>query len=397
MIPVLVFAVVLLVGVLLSGLAHRSVLSTAVLFLLAGFLAGPGMMDLVTAGPRHQIVVSFAELALFVVLFTDGMRVALTELVSAWRLPGRALLLGLPVSLTLIALLAHYVAAIPWGESFLLGAILSPTDPVFAAAIVGREGVPARLRRLLNVESGLNDGLALPVVIALLALLGPSAVHWATLLEELGLGVAIGIALPWAALKLEESRFFSPAARLEELFPFAIGLLVFALASVTHANLFLAAFAAGVTVATVSPEFKESFHRFGQLLSELLKLAAIFVFGALISPSVLEEIGVPGYLFALLTLFLARPFAVGIALAGSDISRREWAAAAWFGPKGFASVVYGLLVAQSGLVLADDLFHLVAVVVAASILLHSSTDVVVARQFEGRSRTRTKASSSTHS
>ncbi len=116
MVSLLVFAVVLLIAVLLSELAHRSVLSMAVLFLLAGFVAGPGVTDLVPVEPDQPIVVRLAELALFAVLFADGMRVALDELLSAWRLPGRALLFGLPLTLGAIALLAHFVAGIPWAE-----------------------------------------------------------------------------------------------------------------------------------------------------------------------------------------------------------------------------------------------------------------------------------------
>ena len=106
-----------------------------------------------------------AELALFSVLYTDGMRAPVRDLVSAWRLPGRALLLGLPLTLLGTALLARYVVGLSWAESILIGAALSPTDPVFAAAIVGREGIPSRLRFLLNVESGLNDGLALAIAL----------------------------------------------------------------------------------------------------------------------------------------------------------------------------------------------------------------------------------------
>lgn len=100
------------------------------------------------------------------------MRVGFKDLRSAWRLPGRALLFGLPLTLALTAVFAHYIVGLPWLESLLLGAILAPTDPVFAAAIVGREEVPGRLRHLLNVESGVNDGLALPFVLVLLALTG---------------------------------------------------------------------------------------------------------------------------------------------------------------------------------------------------------------------------------
>lgn len=377
---VLVFAATLLVGVLLSGLAARTVLSTAVLFLAVGFLAGSSFLGL---KPGDPLVSHLAELALFSVLFTDGMRVGVRDLASAWRLPGRVLFLGLPLTLLVTALIAHYAAGLPWSVSFLIGAVLSPTDPVFASAIVGREEVPRRLRHLLNVESGVNDGLALPVVVILLAVASRSEIGFVTLAEELVLGIVIGIAVPLVALWLESTRFFHLAADYEPLYAFSVGLLVLALASAIHANLFLAAFSAGVTTATVSPQFKEAFHEFGELITELFKLAAILVFGALISPAFLGEIGAGGYVFALLTLFAARPVALGVSLAGSRIGWREWAAAAWFGPKGFASVVYGLLVLESGIALSDEVFHLVAVVIAVSIALHSSTDVVVARQFKG--------------
>ena len=166
----LCFAVLLLFGVLISERAQRTVLSTAVLFLVGGFLLGPGVFDVIAVSSGDPVVSGLAELALFSVLFTDGMRVGFKDLRRAWRLPGRALLFGLPLTLALTAVFAHYIVGLPWLESFLLGAILAPTDPVFAAAIVGREEVPGRLRHLLNVESGVNDGLALPFVLVLLAL-----------------------------------------------------------------------------------------------------------------------------------------------------------------------------------------------------------------------------------
>lgn len=163
MIAVLVFAAALLLAVLLSGLAQRTILSTVVLFLAAGFIAGPGMLGWVQLQANDPVVETLIELALVSVLFTDGMHLGVRDLISAWRLPGRALLLSLPLTLLGIALVAHWMVSLSWAESFLVGAVLSPTDPVFAAAIVGREEIPWRLRQLLNVESGLNDGLALPL------------------------------------------------------------------------------------------------------------------------------------------------------------------------------------------------------------------------------------------
>lgn len=378
----LAFASLLLLAVLVSSLAHRTVLSTAALFLVGGFVLGSGSLGVIDIHADDEIVSVLAELALFSVLFSDGMRVGLPELRGAWRLPGRALVVGLPLTLLITAVFAHVVAGLPWLESFLLGAVLSPTDPVFAAAIVGREEIPYRLRNLLNVESGLNDGLALPIVVILLATASAAPVHGWSLAVEVVAGVALGVLVPYVAIRLERTRFFSATTFYEPLNAFAIGLLVLALAMLTHANVFLAAFSAGITIATMSPELREAFHEFGELVAELLKLGALLVFGALISLQFLGDIGVSGYLFAALALFAARPIALGIALLRSKLDRKERLAAAWFGPKGFASVVYALLILGAGIPLSDELFHLAALVIAASILAQSSTDVLVARWFE---------------
>ncbi len=381
----LAFASLLLLAVLVSSLAHRTVLSTAALFLVGGFVLGSGSLGVINVHADDEIVSVLAELALFSVLFSDGMRVGLPELRGAWRLPGRALVVGLPLTLLITAVIARVVAGLPWLESSLLGAVLSPTDPVFAAAIVGREEIPYRLRNLLNIESGLNDGLALPIVVILLATASATPVHGWSLAGEVVGGVALGVLVPYVAIRLERTRFFSATTFYEPLNAFAIGLLVLALAMLTHANVFLAAFSAGITVATLSPELRAAFHQFGELVAELLKLGAVLVFGALISLQFLGDIGISGYFFAALALFAARPIALGVALLRSKLDRKERLAAAWFGPKGFASVVYALLILEAGTPLSDELFHLAALVIVASILAHSSTDVLVARWFESGS------------
>jgi NhaP-type Na+/H+ or K+/H+ antiporter len=375
----LIFGVALLLAALISELADRSIVSTAVLFLAAGFAVGPGGFGLMKVDPQSPVVARLADFALVAVLFNDGAKLGWSELRSTWLLPGRALFLGLPLTMFATALLGHYLAGLTWLNAWLIGAVLSPTDPVFAAAIVGREGVSKRLRHLLNVESGLNDGLALPIVLRLLALNG--AAERGTAVDMLALlgGGMIGVATPWLAVTFERSRFFAVARSHEPLFPFAIGIVVFAVAELVHANQFIAAFAAGVTLATVRPSERSEASAFTENFSELLKLAALLVFGMLISPSFLSEIPVSGYVFAALALVVARPAALAISLAGAPLPGREKIAAAWFGPKGFASVVYGILVLESGIKGGDQVFHLIALVVAASIIAHSSTDVIVAR------------------
>lgn len=378
---VLAFGVVLLLAVLVSGLAHRSVLSTTVLFLAAGVAVGSLGTDVLGLEVHQPVVREFAVLALFSVLFTDALRVGVADLARAWRLPGRALLVGMPLTFALLAFLARVLAGLPWAEAFLVAAVLSPTDPVFAAAIVGREEIPYRLRHLLNVESGLNDGLALPVVVVLLASAGHNHIDVARLLGELSLGVALGVVIPWTAVILERSRWFAATSEYQPLNAFAIALIVLASSSLTGANEFLAAFAAGVTVATLSPATRDSFRQFGELVAELLKLAAVMIFGAVISVEMLKQVYVGGLVFAAAALLVARPVGLQLSFIASRLDWRERAAAAWFGPKGFASVVYGLLVLDSPNTRASELFALVAVVVVVSIVAHSSTDVLVAHWF----------------
>ncbi|GAA1521712.1 NhaP-type Na+/H+ or K+/H+ antiporter [Agromyces terreus] len=378
------FALVLLAAILISGVAHRTVLSTTVLFLAAGFVLGSGMLDVIELAPADPVVTTISSFALFVVLFTDGQEVGLRELRAAWKLPGRALLLGMPITFVISTLLGVWLLDLSWLEAMLVAAVLAPTDPVFASAIVGRGEIPFRVRNLLGVESGLNDGLALPVVLILISAIGgPDAEAW-ELIVELGSGIAIGILVPLIVSWLVRLRVFSRTPLYAALTPIAVMLIVLGVCLATHANLYLAAFSAGITIATVAPEMRDAFHEFGGQISELVKLLAVLMFGALISPQLLADVPFAGYLYAILLLVLARPLAVELSLLGSGLPWEERATAAWFGPKGFASVLYGLLVLSSGAENADYMFHVIVVAIVLSIVAHSSTDVPIAAWFARR-------------
>ncbi|HZE49112.1 MAG TPA: cation:proton antiporter [Jatrophihabitantaceae bacterium] len=379
---ILVFGVTLLVVVLISGFAARTVLSTALLFLAAGALTGNGGLNWIDIKPNDPVVVTLADLALFSVLYTDGMRAALPALKATGATAGRALGLGMPLTFIGIALLTKALTPMDWTASFLVGAILSPTDPVFAAAIIGRTDVPLRLRRLLNVESGLNDGLALPVVVVLIAVASHGKTHVWTVVGELAGGIALGIAMPLVAHLLAQLPGIGSESRLAPLGPFSVAVILYATCHLTHANAYLAAFAAGSTLATVTPRAYHAFEEFGDLIAELLKLAALLVFGALLTPQLLHRLPIGAWAVAILALALVRPVALVLSLWRARLSRRETAAVAWFGPKGFASVVYGLLALDAGLDVSQPVFDLVAVCIALSIAVHSSTDVPVARMFD---------------
>ncbi|MCX2951411.1 cation:proton antiporter [Lentzea sp. NEAU-D7] len=376
---VLAFGAVLLISVSLSGLAARTILSTALMFLVAGALIGQGGLGLVDIPSNSGFVTVLADLALFTVLFTDGQRAGLPDLKQGWRLSGRALGLAMPLTMIGIAVPAHFLTGLDWTTSFLIGAILSPTDPVFASAIVGRTDVPARLRRLLNVESGLNDGLALPFVLIFLATAANKDTDFATIGIELAAGLALGIVIPAAVVLSWRLKIFTAEPRLQALGPLAIAIMLYAACHLTHANPYLAAFAAGSTIATLDRVAAEHFEHFGDLLSEITKFAALLVFGALITPERLSHLTAGDWAVAVIAILLVRPAAMMLSLLRTPLPARERSAAAWFGPKGFASVVYGLLVLQAGIPAGEHVFDLVAITIALSIVLHSSTDVPVAK------------------
>lgn len=376
---VLAFGVVLLISVSLSGLAARTILSTALMFLLAGALIGQGGLGLVDIPSNSAFVTVLADLALFTVLFTDGQRAGLPDLKQGWRLSGRALGLAMPLTMVGIAVPTHFLTGLDWTTSFLIGAILSPTDPVFASAIVGRTDVPMRLRRLLNVESGLNDGLALPFVLIFLATAADRDTDFLTIGIELAAGLALGIVIPAVVVLAWRLRIFTAEPRLQALGPLAIAVMLYATCHLTHANPYLAAFAAGSTIATLDRVAAEHFEHFGDLLSEITKFAALLVFGALITPERISHLSVGDWAVAIIAILLVRPAAMMLSLLRTPLPARERSVAAWFGPKGFASVVYGLLVLQAGIPTGEHVFDLVAITIALSIVLHSSTDVPVAK------------------
>ncbi|CAL9306739.1 MULTISPECIES: cation:proton antiporter [Streptomyces] len=386
MVLVAVFGVALLVAVLLSGLAARTVLSTSFLFLVGGALVSDGFLGLIHITPDSAIVATTADLALFAVLFTDGQHVSFSKLRANWRNPARALGLGMPLAFVFMALVTHFLVGLDWTTSFLVGAVLAPTDPVFASAIVGRKEVPSKLRELLNVESGINDGLALPIVLILIAAAGPTAgtaeASLGKIALELLLGLLFGVLLPLLVNGLVRFRLLGAEPKLQPLLPLATGILLYATCHLTHANPYLAAFSAGAVLVAVSPEAKEAFEPLGEALAELAKFAALLVFGALLTPQLFGDLSLGGYAAVVLAIVLIRPASMLISLIGTRFNRREKLTAAWFGPKGFASVVYGLLVLQSGIPQAEEAYTLIAVCIAFSIIAHSSTDVPIARMFD---------------
>ncbi|MGQ4436469.1 cation:proton antiporter domain-containing protein [Streptomyces sp. SAS_260] len=387
MVLVVVFGAALLVAMLLSGLAARTVLSTSLLLLLVGgALGSDGFLGLIHITLDSQIVSVTADLALFAVLFTDGMLVSLPTLRAHWKNPARALGLGVPLTFVFMALVTHYLMGVDWTTSCLVGAVLASTSPGIASATLGRAEVPANLRQFLNVESGINNGLALAPLLVLIAAAGPTAgsaeSSGSTIALELFLGLVFGIALPLIVNGLVRFRLLGAEAKLQPLLLLASGSILYAACHLTHANPYLAAFSAGAVLAHTAPGAKAFFEPLGEAVAELAKLAGLWVVGALLTLHLSGDLSLGGYAAVVLVIVLIRPALLLIPLLGTRISRKERLVAAWLGPKGFASVFYGLLVLQSGSPQAERAFTLITVCVAFLIIAHSSTDVPIARAFD---------------
>ena len=379
---VLTFGVALLLAVATSDLASRTPLSSTSVFLAVGLVAGPLGLDVIDVDGK--VVEGTAVVALFTILFTDGLEAPWRELRRHWRPAALALFVGMPLTLGVIAVLAHVVTGLPWIPALVLGAVLAPTDPVFASALVGRHDVPKPVRNLLNIESGVNDGLALPAVLLLVGIAGGDphgrATDLPTLLLQLGVGVALGLVVPVVAWWLYRAPPLGSVTSMRPLGHVAIAVIVFGLCQLTGANPFLAAFAAGSMIATLESDATDAFRRTGERLSELLQGAALLAFATLLGPELFSAAGISGFAFAALVIVVSRPLPLYGVLARTGLSVRQRLSVAWFGPKGFASVAYAAIVAFSDMDDAEKVVALTAVTVLLSAFAHSSTDLLVAEK-----------------
>src|SRR4051794_32306397 len=188
-------------GAFIAGLARRTFLSLTALFVVAGFVLGRGGLKVLEFDAGSGFVEILAVVALILILFRDGLEVEAEMLQTAWRPPLRKLVLAMPLTCVLIACVTKALTGLTWTESFLLGALLSPTDPVLSSSVVTNPRVPRLVRHSLNLESGLNDGLALPAVLAFAYALDPTKsnfVWWRFVLQDVTLGFGVGIAIGFA-------------------------------------------------------------------------------------------------------------------------------------------------------------------------------------------------------
>jgi NhaP-type Na+/H+ or K+/H+ antiporter len=385
----LVLGGLLVAGALVSGLAGRSFLSLTAIFVLAGFVLGPAALGVLDFSARSGFVRDLATVALIVILFRDGLEVDAEMLQTQWRLPLRKLVIAMPLTAVIVAAGAKLLVGLTWTESFLLGSLLSPTDPVLSSGVVTNPRVPRVIRHSLNLESGLNDGLALPAVLAFSAALrigGSGFVWWRFVLENIGIGFGVGVLGGFAA-SLVMPRGEGIADHMKALCALGGAFACYAVAAlIPNGNGLIAVFVAAITLGLRRPDVRECFESQAQILVEIVKLGVFVVFGSLLTGHGLLGDGWGAVGVVVVTLFVARPVAVFVALARTSTSTAARAFMAWFGPKGVATMTFSLLVLTDQITARVEIFNLAALVVFVSAVLHGASDTPGVNWIAKRSR-----------
>lgn len=381
---------------LVSRRAESGIVTGPMVFTTFGLIVGTSALDLVDLPIENSALNGLAEITLVLALFTDASRIDVSRLDASHNVPLRLLGIGLPLSMILGTIAAY--ALFPdlglWGAA-IVGVILAPTDAALGQAVVSNARVPQRIRQGLNVESGLNDGLAFPVLLIVLSLAfeseaGRSVAGWGTFIAgQLLLGPLAGLAVGFGGAWLVErctnrqwmNRVFLQISVL------SLAILAYAGAEWIGGNGFIAAFVAGVMVGTRSRHLLEAIEDFGETEGQLLSLVVFLLFGAVLLPEALADFGWRHFVYALLSLTILRMIPVAIALFGARLVPVTVVFLGWFGPRGLASILYLLLILEGDVgetSVLGDISTIVLLTVALSVVLHGASAAPAARAYARR-------------
>ncbi len=375
----------------LSARLERFDVTAPITFVVAGLLLTHGPLAFLHIQPSNELIKDLAEFTLALVLFSDASRVGLHELRAEAGLYLRLLGVALPLTIGLGTLLALALAG---GGSIwlalLVGAALAPTDAALGAGMMTNPVIPARIRRLINVESGLNDGIATPfvsVALAAVATGGEVAGHGpAAAAAELALGLLIGVAVGGAGGLLVNAARKRGWAEEGFAGSAVLGLAVCAYASAValHGNGFIGAFVGGLTFGTVGGRRGEQLVPFVEETGALVSLLVWLVFGAVAVAPAVEGLTWQIVLYAALSLTVIRMVPVAVALAGARLGWATIALVGWFGPRGLASVVFALLALEElGSPTASHAVAVITITVLISVVAHGATAGPVATRYAG--------------
>ena len=371
--------VVIIIAALLSGLIDRSDLPQVGVFLALGAMLGPaglGLLDVTLESPTLRVV---ATLSLVLVLFTDAVSLSIAEVRRHGALAFRVLGPGTLLSAALVAVAGWLLLGLPVAAAAILGAALSSTDPVMLRGLLRRPGLPEPVRLALRLESGLNDVVLLPVILVAMPFLGKgeflSQTEWARIgLDLFLLGPGAGIAVGLLAIgALEMIRRKTGVRRdYESIYSLGVAFAAYAAAESVHGSGFLAAFAAGLTIAALDVELCDCFLEYGQTTAEMALLFAFVLFGSSLIWSGFTVLSWPVFFFAV-AVVLIRPVAFFVSLAGTRLDRRSRLLIAWFGPRGLSSLLLILLPVFAAVPGTQTLFFICCFIVLLSVALHGGS------------------------
>ena len=382
---------------LISRRLQGTLVTAPMIFVAVGLVVGgagiveiSGFFDNTDSGTfelKNEFVLTVAELALVLVLFSDSSRIHLKQLRGNATLPGRLLAIGTTLTIGAGAGLAlALLGELTLWEAFIIAAVLAPTDAALGQTVVSSPKLPLRIRQTLNVESGLNDGISVPFLTLFIALAvaqedAGSAREWITFaLEEIGYGALIGIGagLLGARLVNEAIRRGWMTGIFQQLAIASIAVIAWAAAEPAGGNGFIAAFVAGLAVgSTLRRGAGEKVLEFTEEEGQLLNLAVFFIFG-LLAVDLLGDITWQIVVYALLSLTVVRMLPVAVSLVGTGLMPASVAFIGWFGPRGLASIILALVVLSEGsleLAGVDTIFLTMTVTVLLSVLMHGITAV----------------------
>ena len=380
---------------LVSARLRQSVITAPIVFVSFGLLVGNAGLRLLEFRLEHDAIHLLAELTLIVVLFTDASRIDLTLLRREHDLPVRLLTIGLPLCMLIGTITAWWLfPEFGFWQAAVLAAIVAPTDAALAHSVVTNKLVPTRIRQAISVESGLNDGLCLPLF--LIFLCGArvaehleTTAYWVQFAAmQVGLGPLVGIGAGYIGGKLIERAAIRKwvSHSFLELTTIALALVAYGAAESVGGNGFIAAFCAGLTVGNVSRSICRAIHEFAEAEGQLLTLLVFSVFGAVLLPLAYSNLTFTGMLFAILSLTVLRMLPVAISLVGTRLRGETRWFIGWFGPRGVASIVFALVLLKEIEVPArQDIFAIAMTTVALSVFCHGLTAYPLAKWYALRS------------
>ncbi len=376
---------------LVSRRLESSILTPPMVFTAFGLVIGEAVLGLADLDLGHGFIHGLAEVTLILVLFSDAARIDLGQLRRDHDLPQRMLLVGMPLT---IAAGTAVALGLPLGlgfwEAALLAAILAPTDAALGQSVVSSPMVPARIRQALNVESGLNDGIALPVVLFFGCM--ASATHaeageqnWLLFgAMQITLGPLAGLAVGVLGAKLIDRAVEREWMGESFQGPAILGtaLLAYAGAELIGGNGFIAAFVSGMMFGNQVRGRCGFIFEFAESEGQLLTLVTFLIFGAAILPEAAGRIDWAIVLYGVLSLTLLRMIPVALSLLGARLRLPTIFFLAWFGPRGLASLLFGLLVLEEVVSPGvQTVLVTIIVTVALSILAHGVTAGPAARWY----------------